>query len=523
MEKKSTEVKKTAEETRFRRAVADTGRGGGIGFAALLLGKGTSTGLQVVLARFLGPAGYGLFALGRAIMNVSKTLAKLGTDIGVVRFVSKEVTASNTREAAAVFRTALVLSVVGSIGASGILFLGAPFLNRFFEEPGFVPVLRCFAFALPGYTLMIVTTSLLQARKHIADQQGIRRLLNPVLSTILIGGVLLAGWELQGAVLAFAVSGILSLLIALGVVKIRFPELLQLSVLEFRIRRLLRYSLPVFLSALGSIIALRIDRILLGSMSTAEAVGVYNAAAIIGFNINIAKKAVMPVIKPVLSEVYAGDTQRRGDGSTFARTYRMAARWTYGLTFLVVLPVLIFPGLVMGLFGEGYAEGIPVLLVFLAFGLTGTVCGPTGASLKMAGHQDAELVNSIVLVTSIVLLDVILIPQFGALGAALGTLLATGLVEAIRVLEIYRYHRFQPFNRTYRGLVFATGVMAVAMYYLSTAQPIIVRLMILGGSVLGVLGVYYLFAEDEDRDAFRSLVAWFKAEVGLERLRARNQ
>jgi len=510
MEEESTEVKHDTEEERFQQAVADTGRGGGISFVAILLGKGASSGLHVVLARFLGPAGYGLFALGRAVMNIGDSVAKLGTDIGVVRFVSKEDAVGNKLEAAVTFRTALVLATVGSLVVSVALFAGAPFLNTFFEEPGFTPVLRYFALALPAYSLLTVTTSVLQARKYIAEQQGIIRLLAPVLKIVVIGGVFLLGWELRGAVLAFGISGFLSLAISVYIVWARFPELFSLSRWRLRTRRLLRYSLPVLLSGLGSMLAMRVDRILLGSLGTAEGVGIYNVAAIIGVNVSIAKKAIMPVIKPVLSETYEEGLHQPID-TTFVRMYQTATRWMFAATFLTVLPFLVFPEFVLGLFGEGYADSTPVLITFLAFGLAGTVFGPTSAGLKMTGHQDVEFFNSGLLLVSIIVLDLVLIPQYGALGAALGTFLAATLTQVTRAVEIYWYHGFQPFNRAYAGMISAVGGIATTAYYFSTAQPFLLRLVILGISVLNTFAVYYLLAKSEDINAFRSLVTWLGA------------
>jgi len=319
MEKgKSTDVKQDAEEARFRQAVEDTGRGGGISFVAILLGKGASSGLHVVLARFLGPAGYGLFALGRAVMNIGDTIAKLGTDVGVVRFVSKEDAAGNEHEAAVIFRTALALATVGSATVSVALFAGAPLLNSFFDKAGFIPILRCFALALPAYSLLTVTTSILQARKYIAEQQGIIRLLTPVLKIIIIGGAFLLGWRLQGAIIAFGVSGALSLLFALHIIKVKFPGLFSTPWLSLELKRVLRYSLPVLLSGLGMVLAMRVDRILLGALGTAKGVGVYNVAATIGINISVVKASFIPVLKPVLSEAYE---KNEDSGYLFRKIY----------------------------------------------------------------------------------------------------------------------------------------------------------------------------------------------------------
>ncbi|RMH48620.1 MAG: hypothetical protein D6694_00260 [Gammaproteobacteria bacterium] len=56
--------------------------GGRVGGRVMLLVS------QVILARVLGPAGFGLYALGWTVMQIVSLIAPLGTHDGVIRFGS---------------------------------------------------------------------------------------------------------------------------------------------------------------------------------------------------------------------------------------------------------------------------------------------------------------------------------------------------------------------------------------------------------------------------------------------------
>ena len=492
-----TKGEQSVDESRFRQAVADTGRGGGVSFLALLLGKGASSGLHVMLARFLEPAGYGLFALGRAIMNVGDGVARLGTDVGVVRLVSKEHTTGDKQEAAAIFQTAVVVTIAGSFVVAVILYFGAPLLNEYFEGPGFVTIMRWFAISLPAYALLTVMTSVLQARKYIFDQQTIIRLISPVIKISVIGGVFLLGWRLRGAVIAFAVSGVLSVAWSIWTIRTRLPELFSKLKVKFRTRKLLRYSIPVLLAGIGSMMAMRVDKILLGYLSTSKQIGIYAVAALIGKNITVIKAAIMPVLKPVISEIYEVD-QEKWESDQFERFYQLVKRWTFVLTLIIILPIVAFPEVILQIFGNEYTSGKLVLVCFLGYGLVRTGVGPTMAGLKMTGHQDQELINGLILLVSVASLDYMLIPKFGALGAALGTLIATIIVETIRAVEIYRYHKFSVINKNHT-IIMVAGLIIIWVAYIGSEVTFILKLAYVTVSAITLTVLFYVLREEDDK------------------------
>jgi O-antigen/teichoic acid export membrane protein len=89
-------------------------------------------------------------------------------------------------------------------------------------------------------------------------------------------------------------------------------------------------------------------------------------------------------------------------------------------------------------FGDGYASGVPVALVLAATMMLATACGMADVVLTSAGRTGSSLANLVAAIAVTVALDVLLIPGFGALGAALGW--AGGMVVK-NLLPLWRIHR----------------------------------------------------------------------------------
>lgn len=482
----------------LREALQHTVRGGSVGLVGLGFSKGAAFALHILLTRFLGATSYGLFALGRAIMSIASSIGALGSGTGVVRFVSKHVALDDSENADEYFRSALFVAVFGSLLVATGLFLLSPLIADVADKPDLETPVRYFSLALPAYTLFAVTTSLFQAKKNISAQQGLKGVVVPSLRIIIVGAALVLGWGLSGAVLGFAASGFIGLGIALWLVKKEWPSLLRWNRISWpHGRKVLRYSVPVLLSGLTSVLALRIDRVLLGYMKPASEVGLYNVAALIGFNARIVNRAAMGIAKPVISEVFEG----QGD-DLLAQVYRATARWTTFISFLFILPMVLYGDVLLSLFGSEYERGMVVLIVFLAYSQLAPVNGPTGVTLKMTGKQDLELTNGIAVVLGVIGFDLILIPPFGAYGAAVGTLLASMTVELIRVGELYYHHRFHPYNFAHGGLVASIAVVGTTAYWFGIGQGVLVKAIVFVVALSAVMAISRALATPEDEYIF---------------------
>jgi len=98
---------------------------------------------------------------------------------------------------------------------------------------------------------------------------------------------------------------------------------------------------------------------------------------------------------------------------------------------LIAYSIPVFAGIVLGgeyllaIFGEAYIEGYEVLVVLSVGQLFNALAGPVGLVMTMTGHQlKSTYILSLAAVINIVL-NVLLIPILGLVGAAYATAIVT--------------------------------------------------------------------------------------------------
>lgn len=184
-------------------------------------------------------------------------------------------------------------------------------------------------------------------------------------------------------------------------------------------KRLLKDSRWLILSGIAAIIYLKVDQVMLGLMAGDREVGVYAAAARISEVWYFAPAAIVASFFPRLidrrsidSEAYFMDLQRLNDFLLYS-AIGVAVTVSYCAAWLLPL-----------LFGEAYEGAVPVLVVHIWAGLfvfmrallSKWFIAENLLKLSMASQVLGALVN--------VLLNLKLIPLYGAVGAAYATVIS---------------------------------------------------------------------------------------------------
>jgi O-antigen/teichoic acid export membrane protein len=109
-----------------------------------------------------------------------------------------------------------------------------------------------------------------------------------------------------------------------------------------------------------------------------------------------------------------------------------SAGLTLALCAFFLVPCVIFSEELMRLFGENYVAGAPVLVILCIGQLVASIFGPVNAVLLMTGHERQVRNFSGLMMILGVFLHFILVPKYGAIGAAIASSLA--FVAAIFIL-----------------------------------------------------------------------------------------
>jgi O-antigen/teichoic acid export membrane protein len=186
---------------------------------------------------------------------------------------------------------------------------------------------------------------------------------------------------------------------------------------EYETRAWLVSLVPLALTAGLGVINAQADILVLGLFRPSEDVGVYKVAAQAAMLIAFGLQAVNMVIMPYIARLYAEGDQRR-----LQRLVTQSARAILALALPLVLAFVFFGDAILNLaFGPEYTRGHTALMLLSLGQLVNAGMGSVGVLLNMTGHEHDTLRGVAVAALANLILNFLLIPPFGLVGAAAAT------------------------------------------------------------------------------------------------------
>ncbi len=204
-----------------------------------------------------------------------------------------------------------------------------------------------------------------------------------------------------------------------------------------------RFTGPRAVTSVIQVLMQRFDIVLVGALAGVAQAAVYAAATrfiVVG---QMAVTAFTQATQPRLSHTIA-----REDRGGTNEIYQLSTAWLILLTWPLYLTLLIFRAPLLQVFGHGYETGGAVLVWLSLSMLVATGCGLVDVVLSMAGHTSWNLINAIGALTCNIVLDLLLIPGHGVLGAAIGWSAAICLRNLAAATQVGLALRLHPIARS---------------------------------------------------------------------------
>ncbi|MBS3766371.1 flippase [Candidatus Bipolaricaulota bacterium] len=439
-----TENKKEREEgiKQLAGQLETIAKGASITFFGDFAGKGLGYLSQVVVARLLGVRFFGFYALGFTLYKFTSLIAQLGLNNGVLHFVPKLKGQSNNSTARGVIRSGLFLSFLfGSVLTVGI-YLGSPWISSsIFNEPELTGVIRSFSIGIPFFSLMMVALYSTRSEKKMEYFVYVKNFQLQLSFLVIFLIAYLIGFRLYGATWAWVIATAGACLISLFFLQKVFPGLMNNFELR-KIRKLLGFSLPLVLVGVLQFLILWTDTFMLGALSSAENVGLYRAAVQTALILGIFLRAFNSIFAPMISDLY-----HKGKKETLGFLFKTITRWIIILTSPIFVLILTAGGSLLKIFGPEFTV-VWVPLAILGFAqLMDASMGPVGYILVMSGNQKIEFYNVLTVALLNIVLNYIMIPRFGMLGAALATGSSVIVVNLLRLFTVSRKLGLWPYDR----------------------------------------------------------------------------
>jgi O-antigen/teichoic acid export membrane protein len=216
---------------------------------------------------------------------------------------------------------------------------------------------------------------------------------------------------------------------------------------------------------------MQVDVIMLGLYAghvrglSLETLGIYAAGVEVATGLRKISQIFSPIFAPVVARQIAAGEMRRAEES-----YGYLARWMLAVLLPFVAVLALSGGVIMTIFGEAFRRGAPwMAVVGLACALNAFAL--LGETILMVERPGLNLVNSAVAFGAVIGVNLLLIPAFGPMGAALGMVVPYAIQTVLRGVQIsWLFNWSWPWHAMIKPWVAALAALPLALLVRLSAQ-----------------------------------------------------
>lgn len=368
-------------------------------------------GLNIFLARYLGPEDFGRWTFFYSTLNIVLLVSHFGINASAKKYLAQF---NQTDKLGSILRSSLKIRIIYSIlFVLVFLYISGP-LAEGLKRPDFA---RLFILALP----LIFFSGLVEFFKHAFE--GLHRLKYAFYVTLSEHGlkllitltILLVANNLAAIVHSFTLALAAASLTGFLIYYYLFYKRNRIGRESFE-TDIIKYSIPLFLVSAGFAIVLELDVVMMGILSVDKEVGIYSVAKQIVVKLPHLAFAIALGSMPVFARLNAGNKEEL---KRLLNRLLLVNTIIFGLISLLILTASSF--FIPMIFGEEYRASVTPLMILVPYLILVSYSVFFSSFLDYQGKAAKRALNLAITILLNVLLNIILIPAYGAAGAAMGT------------------------------------------------------------------------------------------------------
>ncbi|MFB9808956.1 flippase [Haladaptatus pallidirubidus] len=416
-------------------------KGSGIVFVGMVIGRLLGLGAQVSIVRELSPTQFGHIALAYTIVSSIGGIAIFGVQDGVTRFLS----ASDLEETKARYVQSgfLIVAITGMI--STFLIISTRYeIGAVMDDQKLPGLLAIFSFYTLIFPLSRVMISILRSRKESKSMILSRDIAGPILALSVFFVLAFFDYPIIGAIGYWISLPTFVLLFSFyySIKYLPISSIINTPPQKTTIQKLWSFSWPLAISSSFVLFLSNLDVIMIGVFLNSESVGQYRAIQPLRQITLFVLSSVTFLYLPLATEHY-----ENSDDSGLISLYRYSSKWISSITLPIVLVTGLYSdSVIINLFGRSYLPASSALTVLIFGYFLRVIVGPTGTTLKAINKSRVELISAMSGVIVNFIVNLLLIPKYGIIGAAIGTVLGYAVFNLVEILAIYNAIGGHPFT-----------------------------------------------------------------------------
>ncbi len=392
----------------------------------------------------LSPKQYGLTRALLALAMVSTQFANLGMKNTIIRYFPFFRDEDKNHHGFLFISLAIPLFGMLILGLILVLFR-APITQYFVDQSELLVSFYWFILPLAFFILFFhVLTSYIQALYDTVVSTFLMDVGVRILAALLLVSYFLEWINFEQFIIIFVLNYAI-ILLGLSAYLFRITDVSLKPNFSFLSTALLKnmthYSIYAFFGGIAYIIVANIDIIMLSGMAGLEQAGIYAIGFYIGSSVRIIRQSIYKISAPVISNAF-----KEKDFALIKDIYKQSSLNQFiggGLLFCGVIANLEN---LMNLLPPAYSGTAAVIVIIGAAYLAGMATGLSTGIIINSKYYRFNLWVTLILIMVAVILNYLLIPVYGIVGAAIGTASAIIFFNLLKLIFIWLRFSMQPFQ-----------------------------------------------------------------------------
>ena len=403
-------------------------KGSGVAFILRIVGIAAGYLFTLLVTRNLGAKAWGIFSLSLVVLQIASVIGRLGMDTALLRFTAEYTARGDVNTLKEIYKKALTLIVSFSVLIAILVYILSPFLaNKVFHKPYLTNYFRLVSFITVPFILLLVHSEAIRGLKKIKEYMFLQQVGTFAIALILLLGGLIFFKSNFLPLVSYGISIFFLSVISIYLWHKYFANFFVHSTLStiFKTsttsyRFILSISIPMLFSSSLALIMGWTDTIMLGIFRNAQEVGVYNVVLRVSMITSITLMAINIIAAPKFAEFWG-----KGDIEGLTKIAKQSTKLIFWTSLPMLLLFLLFPGFVLGMFGEEFNSGILALKILVFGQFLNAIFGSVGYILMMTGHQRFHQNTILIGTFGNFVLNYVLVPKYGITGAAFASAMST--------------------------------------------------------------------------------------------------
>ncbi len=217
------------------------------------------------------------------------------------------------------------------------------------------------------------------------------------------------------------------------------------------------YSAYNYVNSLGVILVTTLDIMMIAQLIGLSETGVYSTVFFLVSATLIPFKSIIKISTPIVSEHWKFNRMNEME-----ELYQKVSSVSLLIGCFFFLIIWLNVDFLFAIPGEDFKSGIWVFFFLMVGRLTDMYCGINGLIFTTSKKYKYEIYFTAIMILLVYSLNLILIPKYGIVGAAISTSIAIILYNFARVFFIRQVYKINPFTKK-QSLILLTGLIAYAI------------------------------------------------------------